>query len=164
MSIQASDIHQRLSGGASNTQQNLSLGGAKSTTVASAFLFDDVSASEASSGKTEYRCMYIHNAHGSLTLTSALIWISVPTPSPSTSIEIAVGSSAINAQEQTVANEASAPTGVTFSAPSSVGSALALGDIPPGQHRAVWIKRIVTAGAATANDGFTLRTQGDTLP
>ena len=37
------------------------------------------------------------------------------------------------------------------------------GDIPAGQHKAVWIKRIVNAGAAAYNsDGCTLTTKCDT--
>lgn len=164
MPIQASDIVYRLSGGAANASQALSLGGAKSSSTVASSFFDDVSSAEAAAGDVEYRCFYIHNAHATLTYTSAVIWIQSNTPSANTTVDIAVGSSAINATEQTVANESTAPTGVTFSAPSTFGAGLVLGNIPAGQHRAVWVKRTITAGAAVANDGFTLRVQGDTLP
>ena len=96
-------------------------------------------------------------------MQSAKIWIVTNTPSTDTSIEIALGSSAVNGTEQTIANENTAPTGVTFSTPSSLGTALSIGDIPAGQHKAVWIKRIVNAGAAAYNDdSATIRTQCDT--
>ena len=69
---------------------------------------------------TEYRCFYVHNAmHATLTMQNSVIWIQSNTTSADTSIEIALGSSAVNGTEQTIANENTAPTGVTFSAPSS---------------------------------------------
>lgn len=165
MPIISTDIVYRLSGGAANASQIASLGGIKSTTtaVASTF-FDDVSSAEAAAGDVEYRCFYVHNAHATLSLTTAVIWIQTNTPSADTTIDIAVGSSIVNATEQTVANENTAPTGVTFSAPASFGAGLTLGDIPAGQHRAVWVRRTVNAAAAAYADSFTLRVQGDTLP
>ena len=56
-------------------------------------------------------------------MQSAKILIVTNTPSTDTSIEIALGSSAVNGTEQTIANENTAPTGVTFSSPSSLGTA-----------------------------------------
>ncbi len=66
--------------------------------------------------------------------------------------------------EQTVANESTAPTSVTFSQPSNLAGGIALGDIPAGQHRAVWARRTVNAAAAVASDSFALRVQCDTNP
>lgn len=166
MPIISTDIQYRLSGGAGNTDVNASLGGVKSSTSVGTGLhnlFDVVSSAEASSGDTEYRCVYVHNNHGTLTMQSAKIWIVTNTPSTDTSIEIALGSSAVNGTEQTIADETTAPTGVTFSAPASEGAALSIGDIPAGQHKAVWIKRIVNAGAAAYNDDqATIRVKCDT--
>lgn len=166
MPIVTADLSVRLSGGAANSDPNASLGGAKSSTVMGTDvhnLFDQVSSAETAAGDTEYRCVYIHNGHGSLEWQSPVVWISSNTPSGDTSVEIAVGSAAVNGTEQTVANESTAPTGVTFSAPSSKGAGLALGNIPAGQHKAVWIKRIVNAGAAAYNDDqATINFEGDT--
>lgn len=166
MPITSTDIKFRLSGGGSNTDPNASLGGAKSSTEIGTGLhnlFDQVGSAETTSGDTEYRCFYVHNAHATLALENAVIYIQSNTPSGDTSVEIAVGSAAVNGTEQTVANESTAPTGVTFSSAANLGAALALGNIPAGQHRAVWVKRIVNAGAAAYNDDqVTLRVQGDT--
>lgn len=166
MPITSTDIKFRLSGGGSNTDPNASLGGAKSSTEIGTGLhnlFDLVSSAETTSGDTEYRCFYVHNAHATLALENAVIYIQSNTPSADTSVEIAVGSAAVNGTEQTVANESTAPTGVTFSSAANLGAALALGNIPAGQHRAVWVKRVVNAGAAAYNDDqVTLRVQGDT--
>lgn len=164
MAIVASDIQYRYSGGASNSDPNASLGGAKSSVAAGASIFDDVSSSEAAAGDTEYRCFYVHNNHGTLTLTNAKAWIQTNTPSADTTIDLALGNAAMNGTETAVANESTAPSGPTFSAPSSYAGGIALGDIPAGQHRAVWIRRTVTAGAAVAADSFKIRVQGDTAP
>ena len=166
MPIISTDIIYRLSGGAANSDPNASLGGAKSSTAVGAGLhnlFDIVSSAESSSGDTEYRCVYVHNNHGSLTMQNSVVWVSSNTPSTDTTIEIGVGTAAINGTEQTVANESTAPAGVSFSAPSTFGTALSLGNIPAGQHKAVWIKRIVNAAAAAYNsDTATITVQCDT--
>lgn len=166
MPIISSDIEYRLSGGASNSDPNASIGGVKSSTEIGAGLhnlFDVVGSAETTAGDTEYRCVYVHNAHPTLTLTSAVAYILTQTPSPDTSVEIGVGAAAVNATETAVADESTAPASVAFSAPSTLGAGLALGDIPPGQHKALWIKRIVDPGAAAYNDDQpTIRVQGDT--
>lgn len=164
MPIVSTDIKYRLSGGASNTDPAAALGGAKSSADAASTIFDDVSSAEATAGDIEYRCVYVHNNHGTLTLLGAKIWIQTQTPSADTDVAIGLGSSAVNGTEQTVANEGTAPTSVTFSAPSSFAGGLTIGDIPAGQHKAVWVRRTVNAGAAAASDSFALRVQGDTNP
>lgn len=163
MPIVSTDIKYMLSGGAANADPALSLGGAKSSVEAVNY-FDDVSSVEASAGDTEYRCVYVHNNHGTLTLIGAKIWIQTQTPSGDTDVAIGLGAAAVNATETAVGNESTAPAGVTFSAPSSFAGGLVIGDIPPGQHKAVWVRRTVNAAAAAFADSFTLRVQGDTNP
>ena len=63
-----------------------------------------------------------------------------------------------------IANDTTAPAGVTFSAPGSFAAGLLLGDMAPGAYYGVWERRNVNAGAASANDSYTLRAQGDTNP
>lgn len=162
MPIQSSDLHFRLSGGATNNISLASLGGAKSANDAGATIFDDVTSGEAYTGDVEYRCLYVHNAHASLPLIGATLWIPTNTPSPSTTLDVGVGTSAMNGTEQTVADENTAPVGVTFAAAATQAAGVALGDIPAGQSRAVWLRRTVSAGAAAFNDSFTLRVSGDT--
>lgn len=160
MSIQSTDFVLRLSGGAANTDPAASLGGDKSSTVASASvngLFDAVSAAEAAAGDVEYRCVYVHNASASDTMTNLVAYVQADTSSAQTALAIGVGASAVNGVETAVANESTAPGGVTFSAPTDAGSGVALGNLAPGQHRALWLRWTVTAGAgATANDAATL--------
>jgi hypothetical protein len=167
MPIVAGDLIERLSGGAANSDPNASLGGAKSSTAVvdntTHNLWDVVSSAESSAGDTEYRCIYLHNNHGTLTLQNAKVWVQTNTPSTDTSIEISLGTSAINGTEQTVANENTAPSGTSFSTAAGEGNALSIGNIPAGQHKAIWIKRIVGATAAAYNDdSYVLAYAGDT--
>lgn len=167
MPIASSDIKYYLSGGASNSDPNAALGGAISSTQITdatvANLFDNVSSTETTAGDTEYRCLYVKNTHATLTLQSTKVYIQTNTPSGDTSAEIGLGTSAINGTEQTVANESTAPSSVTFSTAAGVGNALSIGNIPAGQHKAIWVKRIINAGAAAYNaDSVIIRVEGDT--
>lgn len=165
MPIIGADHSIRLSGGAGNSSGNASLGGVKSSTVAPQTLealFDLVGSAEAVAGDAEYRCVYLHNANASSQMEPAKVWISANTPLVGTSIEIGVGTAAVNGTEQTVADENTAPAGVSFSAAANEGAALSLGNIPAGQHKALWIKRIVSAGAGySASDPWQLTFKSD---
>jgi hypothetical protein len=158
MAIASTDIIQRLSGGASNSTASASLGGAKSSSAAPTAVFDTASAAEAAAGDVEYRCLYIHNNHGTLTLIGATANIQSDTPDSTTIVDIGLGTSAVNGTEQTIANEGTAPTSVTFSA-----GPVTLGDIPAGQHRAIWLRRTISAGCpAITGDSYTVRVSGST--
>lgn len=160
MPIITADFAFRLSGGSANSNANASLGGAKSSVAVSTgvdALFDAVSASEASAGRVEYRCIYLHNANAADAMVAARVWVDANTPLAGTTLDIAVGTAVVNGTEQTVANETTAPSGVTFSAPANAAAGLALGTIPAGQHKAIWMRRTITAGAgASANDTWAL--------
>jgi hypothetical protein len=165
MAIGSSDIHYRMSGGASNSDPAAALGGAKSSVSFSTnAVFDDVTSAEAGTGDAEYRCFYVHNAHATLTLVGAKIWIQSQTSSADTDVALALGGEGLNGTAETVANEGTAPTGETFSQPSSYSGGLTIGDLAPGEHYPVWIRRTVNAAAAGATDTYTVRVQGDTLP
>lgn len=164
MAIIASEIQYRLSGGAANSNPNAALGGIKSSTAWTTTLFDDVSSAEATGGSVEYRCFYVHNANSTLTLIAPKVWIVSNTTSATTTVAIGLGSSVQGGTEQTVANETTAPSAVTFTEPVDFAGGITLGDIPAGGHRAVWIRRTVNAGTAAIADSFTIRVQGDTNP
>ena len=161
MAIQATDLKYYLSGGASNTDPNASLGGAMSSTETLTGglhdLFDTISEDETAAGDVEYRCIYAANTSAE-TGTNARIWIEANTPSPGSSIRIGLGTAAIDDDEPTTADESTAPAGVTFSAaPIDVDTALTIGDMAAGAIKSVWIERTVTAGmAAIGNDTMQL--------
>lgn len=167
MAIVAGDIDFLLSGGGSNADPDASLGGAiSSTEITDASLhnlFDVVGSAEASAGDVEYRCMYVKNSHATLTLSNAVVWIQTQTPSDDTAIAIALAGEGVNGTAETIADESTAPAGESFTAPANEGAALAIGDIPPGEHQAIWVRRTVSAAAsAYTGDSVVLRVKGDT--
>lgn len=172
MAISASDLLYKLSGGASNSVANNSIGGIISSTqitsAAANNLFDDVSGDESAAGDIEYRCFYIHNNHGSLALQSAVVWLSQLTPAGDSEVDIGLdpagnGDGSTTGVAATPANESTAPAGVTFSRPTSKGAGLSIGNLAAGAKRAIWIRRTITAGAAAVNnDNCIVRVEGDT--
>ena len=126
-------------------------------------LFPVVSGKEALSGDVKYRCLYVKNEHPTLTLYNTLVFIRSNTPSEDTYCEIGLGSSAIGGEEQIIPTEHDIPQDVNFSAPLSDQDALLLGDLLPGEWKAIWIRRTVSAEAvAFNNDCLWLAVYGDT--
>lgn len=170
MPIVAGDIVFRLSGGAANTTQTASIGGARSTAGGGVISTDqlnnvwsDVSGAEGAAGSVKYRCIYVLNTHATLTYTAPKVWISALTTSADDEVDIGIGSSAVNGTEQTIANEDTAPTSVTFTRPTTFAAGLATNDLAPSAHRAIWIRRTVNTNAAAANaNPYTLSIQGET--
>jgi hypothetical protein len=170
MPIVANDIQYRLSGGGSNTDPAASLGGAVSTVggglIATDTLnnvWDNVSGAESSAGDIEYRAIFIKNNHGSLTLTGAKVWISAGTTSGDDEVDIALATEGIADTIETIADESTAPSGPSFSHPTSFGTGLSLGNLANGQSHGIWIRRTVNSTAAAANaNPYTLSVQGET--
>ena len=169
--IKQGDIKIYLSGGASNTDPNNSLGGAISSTelVDNTLhnLFAKVSAAEALAGSTKYRGIYIKNENGhALTLQDAIAYIESQTTSGDTSIEIAVAAEAAGVGMATIPNEDTAPASVApdgFTALTGTANGRIVGDLDDGSFRGIWIKRIVTAGAtAYGDDTCEIGTRGET--
>ncbi len=166
MPIVSGDIKYYLSGGAGNSDPNAALGGAISSTEVSGTalnnIFDNVSGDESGPGDTEYRGIYVKNTHGSLTLQAAKLWLESEVGSGAT-ISIALADEGVNATMETIATESAAPVGPSFTAPTSKGAGLSLGNIPNGQFYGFWIKRVVPSSTgAQAADGVTFRVEGDT--
>lgn len=131
-------------------------------------LFDVISGDENALSESEYRCIFIHNSHATLSWTNIRVYLASEVAGGA---NIAIGvdpaaASAIgqaSAQAAVVADENTAPGGVTFSSPTTLGAAVNIGDLAPGQCRAIWIRRSATNSAAQTNDGVTLRMVGDSL-
>jgi len=164
MAVLNTDIKFYLSGGAANSNPALSLGGIiSSVEVNPATLWDNISSAEAAAGDTEYRCIYVKNTSVADTLLAAAAWVSSNTPSASTTLDIGLGFAAVNSTETAVGGEGTAPSGPTFSAPSTKAAGLVIGDMAAGAYKALWLRRTVTAGAAAYNnDGATINVGGDT--
>lgn len=182
MPIVAGDLLFKLSttaGAAGNTtaqgDPNASFGKYISTTQVSGTalnnLFDDISGAENAASDVEYRCFFLHNNHGSLTYQNAVVYLSGGDPAGGANVAIAVDSTAASAigsgtaQALEIADEGDSGTvlsGLTFSAPTTAGTGLALGNIGPGQCRAIWVRRSATNSAAVTAETVTLAVSGDT--
>lgn len=178
MAITASDIKWRLAttaGSAGNSQAqadpNASLGKYVSTTdVVTATLhnlFDVITGDENAASDVEYRCLFVLNDHATLTWENVVVWLSaevsggaVAAIGVDTTAASAKGAS--SAQALTIANESTAPAGVSFSAPTTKGAGVSIGSLAPGQVRAIWVRRTAANTVAVDNDGVTLRREGDT--
>jgi hypothetical protein len=130
-------------------------------------IFDDVTGDENAVSEAEYRCIFVHNSHATLTLLSPVAWVSAETAggaAAAISVDTTAASALANASAQAkeVADENTAPATQTFSTPTTKASGLALSDIPAGQVKAIWIRRTAANTAALDNDGFTLSVAGDT--
>ena len=144
----------KLTGGASNSDPNACLGGVGSSVTLSATrlnnLFDDVLASEALSGDIEYRALDIYN-NGDAEATSVSIYINSQTTNGDTSVSIGLDSTT-----QTIGGEGSAPSGVSFSEPTS-GSPLSVSNISAAGRQRFWIRRTVDTEAENiSEDVFSL--------
>ena len=178
MAIVAGDVLFKLSiktGAAGNAAAqpdvNQSLGKYISTTAITDAtlnnLFDDVSGDENAASDVEYRCIFVHNAHATLTWQSVVVWLSAETAGgANAAIAIdGVAASAIGqaaAQADEVANEGTAPTGESFSSPTTKATGLSLGNLAAGNCRAVWVRRSAANTAALDNDSVTIKAEGDT--
>jgi hypothetical protein len=100
-------------------------------------LFDDVTGDENAASNVEYRCIFVHNNHATLTWIGVLVWLSAEVAG-GTTIKIAIDDEVASpisqaaAQADLVADEDTAPgAGVgAFSAPVTKGTGLSVGDIP----------------------------------
>jgi hypothetical protein len=171
MSIVSADIIFRLSvktGSAGDTTASTpaaSLGKYVSSTAYAGGtngLFDDITGDENAASTVDYRCLFVLNNHATLTMLSSVIYISAEVAGGA-SVALAVDNIAASAkggasaQAAEIANETTAPTGVgAFSSPTTKAAGLALGDITPGQVRAVWVRRTAANSAAIDADGVTL--------
>jgi len=167
MAIVAGDLKIYLSGGAGNSDPNASLGGTISSTEVTDNtthnLFDQVSGTESLAGDTEYRGVYLKNTHGTLTLQNTKIYISSNTGSADTTIDIALDGGATNATMETLSDESTAPSGETFTAPTTYAGGLSIGSLAAGEKKGLFLRRTVNASAAAVNDdAVTIKYDGDT--
>lgn len=131
-------------------------------------LFGDLTGDENAASNVDYQCFFVHNTHATLTLLAPVVWITstgltntVKAVGIDTTAASAYG--AVTQQGLVIANKNTAPTGVTFSTPTTKATGLALSDLPAGQVRAVWVRRTATNSAAASNDSVQVRVEGDTL-
>lgn len=156
---------------AAQANPNDSLGGFMSSTAWSGGtlhdLFDLISGDENAASEAEYRCVVVHNSHATLALQNPKVWI-VSETGGGANIAIALDGTGItvnnsaSAQAERIANENTAPSGETFSSPTTKGAGLSPANIPAGSVLPIWIRRTATNSVAINNDDVVIRCEGDT--
>lgn len=127
-------------------------------------LYDNILAAESAIGATDYRCIYFQNKNATLVYQGAILFISANAPNPNVNCQIGLDPVGLNGVATTIADEFTAPVGVTFSEPG-IGSPFLLGDMDPDDFYPLWIARTVTAGAsASTADSCTLAVAGASDP
>ncbi|NLI83741.1 MAG: hypothetical protein GX443_18965 [Deltaproteobacteria bacterium] len=151
----AASLQLFLTGGSGNSDPNASLGGVRSSTQVSGTamnnLFDNVTPAEASAGDIEYRAIDIYN-NGDAAAESIQAYLDPETTSEDTEIDLGLDSTT-----QTVGNESTAPTDVTFAHYTS-SSKLSISNIAASGAQRLWLRRTVSSSAGNlANDSCTLK-------
>lgn len=132
------------------------LGGAITATQASAGnVFDAFNGDETSAGTTVYACLYAKN-NAAQTAFAARVYINAETTHAGANVQIGLGSSAIDGEEQTIDDENTAPASVTFVEADGEANALSIGDLTAGQTKAIWLKFLI-APATAAKDAYTVQ-------
>lgn len=111
-------------------------------------LFDDVTGEEAALGDTNYRCFYVTNVHATDDIFNVRTFIEIQ-PVGADSIEIGLDPAGLNGTPATIADETTAPAGVSFTTPGDLPSALLIGNLTPTDFFPVWVKRIVPVSTIT---------------
>lgn len=166
MTIGSNDISFFLSGGTSNSNPNLSLGGSASNTPVLGTvnsLFADLSSEEAANGKVDYRCFYVYNESSTEYLYNATAHIETQTSGGST-VKIGVSVNPIDTIAPLIATETTPPSGVYFF-DSGSSNKITLGTLGPGQSVPVWLMRTTPANTDfKESDSFVLKISGKPFP
>ncbi len=125
-------------------------------------LFPNVTAAQSLAGETRYRGVYIKNTHATDTAAGVTIWVRQLTPAGD---ELYIqkhgttGNGSTTGVLEAIANDTTAPTGITFSdpPPQTKVTGISIGALTAGQCHGVWIKRVVPAmtyGTVIGNTGI----------
>ena len=113
-------------------------------------VFDDIVKQESLDGDTEYRCLYLYNAHSTDQILNSTIWRESDA-SGADSLSLAadlagVGDGSTTGVADTVANENTAPDpALSFTEPTTQGTGIILGTLDASAAGAFWEKRVVPA-------------------
>jgi len=163
------DITFWISGGSDNGDPTQSLGGAISTAIPGQLpsgklgnLWPFVTPAQQITGiAARYRCIYVQNNNDTDTIKQARLYFQSENKDSDITVTIGLDRAGLNGVAVTIANENTAPAGVTFTRPVSYDHGLSLGDITAGDFYPFWIKQTVIPHAKTYYaDAYVLRVQG----
>jgi hypothetical protein len=125
-------------------------------------LFPNVTSAQSLAGQVKYRGVYIKNTHSTDTATGVKVWVKTLTPAGD---ELYVqkhgttGNGSTTGVLEAIANDATAPTGISFAdpPPQSSGTAIVIGNLLAGECHGLWIRRTIpamTTGTVLGNTGI----------
>lgn len=180
MAVESADIEIRLStqsateGDDQASTPAESIGGYMSTTplvdATLENLFVNITAAEASTGKTVYRCVFVYNSHATQDWEEVKAWIVSQLDGGGL---VAMGldpagaspGNQMSAQAEEPADDETAPDGVSFSAPTSADDALNLGTVGPEEAYPIWFRLTVPPDVeALSLDNAIFRVRGQSEP
>ena len=162
---------------AANANRADSIGGFASSTAWAGGtihdLFDLISGTENTNLNAEYRCIFVRNAHATLTMENVRVYLTDVAGGADASVGLdptgVVSSTLATAQAKRLADEddstavLGAAPAVTFSDTAvDYATGLAVANIPAGSGIAVWFRRTAGNSAAINNDGATFGVGFDT--
>ena len=115
-------------------------------------IYDDIDKTESYDGRIEFRCLYLIN-NGDDTAVDPRLYVASG-PSGADSLTLGMDPAGLNGTPSAVPAETTAPAGVTFAAATDTATALAFGNLDPGEFYPFWLKRTVPAEtqSGTASD------------
>lgn len=130
-------------------------------------LFADITGAQNAASQVDYAGLAILNNNAANALQNAVAYISAEVAGgASTAVgadtTAASAKGSASAQLLTIASNTTAPAGVSFSSPTTLGTGIALGSIPVANVKGLWIRRTAANTAALSADGATFAVGGDT--
>lgn len=158
--IQSDDIKFYYSGGSSNSDGDDSIGGVKSSEEIPDGelhnLFDKIDAEEAEADYTDYRGIYVANENGeSLNLESVLAFIDEQDTDSDVTIKIGLPEEGVDEEIESLADEETEPTDVTFDSADGEDNGLDLVDsLSDGSYIGLWIERTSPTESSAYGDDY----------
>lgn len=130
-------------------------------------LYPDITGAQNAASQVDYAALAIHNNNASNAMQNTSAYLSSEVAGgASTAIgaDTTAASSLTNATAQllTIASSTTAPAGVSFSSPTTLGTGVSLGTIPVANVKGLWVRRTAANSAAFSADGVTLAVGCDT--
>jgi hypothetical protein len=149
-----------LSGGSSNTDRSLSLGGGISTTsvlAGSGLMFTDVTDRKSRIGITDLFCFYITN-EGASALYGCVVYVPVE-PTSGSDILLSVAAEGVNSSVQQTTDSEIIGNEIDFTNTNSPQTGIEIPVLAPGDFIGVWVGRRADQGnlLSSGSDSFELR-------
>lgn len=130
-------------------------------------LFADITGAQNAASQVDYAGLAILNNNAANAAQNSVAYLSSEVAGGA-SIAIGADTTAASAKASataqllTIANNTTAPAGVSFSSPTTAGSGVSLGNIPVANVKGLWVRRTAANTSALSGDGVTLAVQVDT--